>query len=155
VSAAPERRPELEAETPEAIFAAAAARAREMALPYAGAVTPAEAHRLHAAGAARIVDVRTPQEWQFVGHVDGAPLIEWPRGADNSALSDFAQRLQETLDPAVPVLFLCRSGVRSHYAAQVAAGLGFRQAYNILEGFEGNPGIRSGWRDAGLPWKRI
>ena len=141
-------------EATDEIFARAAQRAREMGLPYAGAVTPDEAHRLREAGAARIVDVRTPDEWHFVGHVEGAPLIEWPRGGDGHAVAAFAQRLQGELDPGEPVLFLCRTGVRSHYAAQVAAQAGFRRAYNILEGFEGQPGVRSGWRGTGLPWKK-
>ena len=137
----------------EAIFAAAAERARAMGLPYAGAVTPEEAHRLAQMGAARLVDVRTPQEWQHVGHVEGAPLIDWPRGGDGRAIDAFVQKVEEALDPAEPVLFLCRSGVRSHYAAQVAAQAGFGRAYNVLEGFEGPEG-RGGWRNAGLPWKK-
>ena len=140
-------------ETTGAIFERAAHRAREMGLPYAGAVTPAEAHALQRAAAARIVDVRTPQEWQHVGHVEEAPLIEWPRGGDGHAVAAFVERIRSELDPAEPVLFLCRTGVRSHYAAQVAAQAGFARAFNVLEGFEGQPGARSGWRGAGLPWK--
>ena len=138
----------------QSIFAAAAERARQMGLPYAGAVTPAEAHRLRELGAAAIVDVRTPQEWQHVGHIEDTPLIEWPRGGDGHAVAAFMQKVEDALDPEQPVLFLCRSGVRSHYAAQVAAQAGFRHAYNILEGFEGPEGTRSGWRNAGLPWKK-
>ena len=137
----------------EAIFRRAAERAREMGLPYAGAVTPQEAQALAQADAARIVDVRTPQEYQFVGHVEGTPLIEWPRGGDGHAVAAFVERIREALDPARPVMFLCRTGVRSHYAAQVAAQAGFAKAFNILEGFEGQPGTATGWRGAGLPWK--
>ena len=136
------------------ILAAAAERAKQMGLPYAGAVTPAEAHRLSELGAAAIVDVRTPQEWQHVGHVEGAPLVEWPRGGDGQAIGAFLEKVQETVDPRQPVLFLCRSGVRSHYAAQVAAQAGFAGAYNILEGFEGAEGVRGGWRNSGLPWRK-
>ena len=142
------------AETPETIYARAAQRAQQMGLPYAGAVTPGEAHRLREAGAAVIVDVRTPQEWQFVGHVEGAPLIEWPRGGDGHAVAAFVGKVQGALDAAKPVLFLCRSGVRSHYAAQVATQAGFARAYNILEGFEGHEGLRGGWRNLGLPWTK-
>ena len=138
----------------EAIFTAAAARAKQMGLPYAGAVTPEEAHRLQALGAAKLVYVRTPQEWQHVGHVAGAPLIEWPRNGDGQAVAAFVQKVEDALDPEEAVLFLCRSGVRSHHAAQVAAQAGFRRAYNILEGFEGTEGVRGGWRNAGLPWKK-
>ena len=57
------------------------------------------------------------------------------------------------------VLFLCRSGVRSIAAAKRATELGL-QAYNILEGFEGDAdasaqrGKRGGWRFRGLPWRQ-
>jgi rhodanese-related sulfurtransferase len=56
-------------------------------------------------------------------------------------------------------LLLCRSGVRSIAAAQRATELGVL-AYNILEGFEGDPdsnghrGRRGGWRMRGLPWRQ-
>jgi len=55
-------------------------------------------------------------------------------------------------------MFLCRSGARSHQAAQAAMQAGYANAYNILEGFEGDKdanGHRNtvgGWRFAGLPW---
>ena len=139
----------------QSIFSAAAERARQMGLPYAGAVTPQEAHRLRELGAARLVDVRTAQEWQHVGHVEGeVPLIEWPRNGDSQAVAAFVQKVEEALDPEEPVLFLCRSGVRSHYAAHVATQAGFKHAYNILEGFEGAEGVRGGWRNHGLPWTK-
>ena len=142
-----------EAETPGEIFARADERKLVMGLPYAGAVTPAEAWALHGLAAARIVDVRTVPELQFVGHVPEVPLIEWPRDGEEEALRAFLAKLRETFDPQRPLLFLCRSGVRSHYAAELAAHVGFRSAYNVLEGFEGNaPG--NGWRAAGLPWKK-
>lgn len=139
---------------PEDIFERAAERAREMGLPYAGAITPAEAHALREAGAAAIVDVRTPGEWQHVGHVEGAPLIEWPRDGDEGKLTRFLAELRERYPPEQPLLFLCRSGVRSHYAAHLAARAGFAHTYNVLEGFEGAHDPRSGWRGAGLPWKQ-
>ena len=57
------------------------------------------------------------------------------------------------------VVLLCRSGVRSIAAARRATELGL-QAYNILEGFEGDPdgdghrGVRAGWQALGLPWRQ-
>ena len=54
-------------------------------------------------------------------------------------------------------MFLCRSGVRSHAAAEAATREGWT-AYNILEGFEGDKDAAQhrnsvgGWRKAGLPW---
>ena len=56
------------------------------------------------------------------------------------------------------VMFLCRSGVRSHHAAIAATDAGWAEAYNILEGFEGDKdasghrNVAGGWRKAGLPW---
>ena len=141
------------AEAPEDIFARADERKLTMGLPYAGAVTPAEAWALQGLEAAQIVDVRTTPEWKFVGHVPNVPLIEWPRDGEEEAMRAFLARLKETFDGARPLLFLCRSGVRSHYAAELATRAGFGNAYNVLEGFEGNaPG--KGWRAAGLPWKK-
>ena len=136
------------------LFAAARDRGRRMGLAYAGAVTPAEAHRLHAAGAAAILDVRTPPEWELVGHVPGAPLIEWPRSGSERDHAAFIDAVRGRFAPEAALLFLCRSGVRSHYAAELASRAGFRHAYNILEGFEGEHGEgRNGWRAAGLPWQ--
>ena len=80
---------EAPGDAPEAIFRRAAERARHMGLPYAGAVTPAEAHRLAEAKAATIVDVRTEPEYRQVGHVPGMARIEWPRGGSESALVAF------------------------------------------------------------------
>jgi rhodanese-related sulfurtransferase len=139
--------------TPDDIVARATERRTLMGLPYAGAVTPKEAWDLQNAGAAKIVDVRTLPEWQFVGHVPDAPLIEWPRNGTEEQLHQFLGKLQESFEPGERLLFLCRSGVRSHSAAELAAHAGFTRAYNILEGFEGGEPDK-GWRAAGLPWKK-
>lgn len=140
----------------QAIFAMA--RSRKGAFAYAGAVTPHEAWTLHSAGAAQIVDIRTHAEWNYVGRVPDIPLVEWnlyPGGRPNDA---FLQQLGDVVDRQRPVLFLCRSGVRSHSAAAAATEAGYPLAFNILEGFEGNMngdhqrGRLGGWRVAGLPW---
>jgi rhodanese-related sulfurtransferase len=137
-------------ENPDAIFARAADRARQMSLPYAGAVTPAEAYDLARSSAAKIVDVRTEPEYNQVGHVTGTPLVVWPREG-GQALQAFVDGVAGQFDPEEPLLLLCRSGARSHSAAAVLTQVGFKRAYNILEGFEGGqPG--QGWRNAGLPW---
>jgi rhodanese-related sulfurtransferase len=132
-------------------------RGRKMNLPYAGAVLPAEAHTLMQGGA-KLVDVRTGAELQYVGSVPGSDAIEWntyPEGARNP---DFLRQLADKVKKDEPVMFLCRSGVRSHQAAAAATQAGWKEAYNILEGFEGDKdteGHRNtvgGWRKAGLPW---
>ena len=139
-------------EEPREVLARAARRALEMGLGYAGCVTPREAHGLRESGAATIVDIRTRPEWQFVGHVPEAPLVEWPRSGESSELAAFVAEIRARFDPRQRLLFICRSGVRSHYAAELLAQEGFAHAYNVLEGFEGDGGAgRNGWRAAGLP----
>jgi rhodanese-related sulfurtransferase len=139
----------------QSILHGAAERGARMGLRYAGAVTPEEAHRLAQAGAAKIVDVRTRAEYEQVGHVPATPLIEWPRSGEPAAVAAFIAAVKASFTPADKLLFLCRSGVRSHYAAEVAAHAGFAGAYNILEGFEGDYGAgTNGWKAAQLPWER-
>ena len=132
-------------------------RAQKLKLPYAGAVTPSEAHDLMQAGV-KLVDVRTEPELQYVGSVPGSNAIEWntyPEGARNP---DFLRQLGDTVKKDQAVMFLCRSGVRSHQAAIAATQAGWQEAYNILEGFEGDKdgeghrNVVGGWRKAGLPW---
>jgi len=58
------------------------------------------------------------------------------------------------------LLFLCRSGVRSRAAAIAMTAAGYSRAYNIAQGFEGDPdaerhrGNKNGWKASGLPWKQ-
>lgn len=127
------------------IFERAAARAEEHGLAYAGAITPEEAHQLHAAGDAIIVDVRTRSEYDQVGHVEGTELIEWRRDGEHQPDPRFLERLAARHASDTALLLLCRSGVRSHYAAELAAAAGFTRVYNVLDGFE------RGWLPAGLP----
>jgi rhodanese-related sulfurtransferase len=139
----------------QAILANAAERGRRMGLRYAGAVTPVEAKELADARAAIIVDVRTEPEYVQVGHIAGTPRIEWPRNGGPAQMEAFVEELRQKYQPGEKLLFLCRSGVRSHYAADLAARAGFEGAYNILEGFEGENGAGlNGWRATGLPWKQ-
>jgi rhodanese-related sulfurtransferase len=127
------------------IFERAAARAEAQGLAYAGAVTPEEAHELHAAGTATIVDVRTRSEYDQVGHVEGTELIEWRLDGAHQPDPRFLYRLEQRYRRDEALLLICRSGVRSHYAAELAASAGFTRVYNVLDGFE------KGWLPAGLP----
>ena len=141
----------------EAIRQRASQRGRELRLPYAGALTPAEAHVLLQAGA-KLVDVRTKPELVYVGRVPGSVLVEWQTYPGNAPNPEFLAQLSESVEPGDTLMFLCRSGVRSHAAAAVAAEAGWGDSYNVLEGFEGDRdaaqhrGTLSGWRKAGLPW---
>lgn len=141
----------------DAIRQAARERGRQLNLPYAGALRPHEAYRLMQSGA-RLVDVRTQAELYWVGQVPGSVWVEWnsyPGGARNG---DFVGQLALLTDKTDTLLFLCRSGGRSHFAAGVATEAGWLDCYNVLEGFEGDRdpvqhrGSVSGWKVAGLPW---
>ena len=104
--------------------------------------------------------MRTLPEWEYVGRVQGALLVEWRRFQDEAPNPAFVAELAEAVERDETVLFLCRSGVRSHHAAEAAARAGFKRAYNVLEGFEGDldctrrRGTLGGWRAAGLPWEQ-
>lgn len=147
------------APTADAIFDVARTRRIELELPYAGAVTPTEAWKLVSSRRARLVDVRTPAEYRFVGSVPDSTNIEW-RGADILPSAMFVSTLRDVVRPGEAVLLLCRSGVRSHAAARAAAAAGFDNVYNVLEGFEGqrtpagHRGQIDGWRHRGLPWSQ-
>jgi rhodanese-related sulfurtransferase len=145
--------------TAEEILQQAAARAKQMGLPYSGALTPAEAHEIwRNAPGAKLVDVRTRAEWDYVGRIPGAVEIELLTYPSNRPNPAFVSELEGKVDKSGPVLFICRSGGRSHNAAMIATQSGYRAAYNVLEGFEGDKDAQGhrntvgGWRAAGLPW---
>lgn len=130
-----------------------------MNLPYAGALTPAEAYEVwQLAPGARLVDVRTRAEWDWVGRIPGAVEIEWLTYPGNKPNPAFLAQLKREVSPESLVMFVCRSGARSDQAARAAVGQGYLEAYNVLEGFEGDRDARGqrnrigGWRHAGLPW---
>lgn len=143
------------------ILATAHQRAETGQLAYSGAVTPQEAWALlQALPNAKLIDVRTHAEWQLVGAVPGATLIEWQHYPQMERNEDFLTQLKNSIDPQDIVLFLCRSGVRSHAAAALAAAHGYSECFNILNGFEGDKdenqqrGHLNGWKAAGLPWSQ-
>ena len=134
---------------------------------YKGDITPPEAWDLLGNDEkATLVDVRTFAEWKCVGITNLSSLdkdgvyIEWvnfPEGAPNI---NFIKELEDAIpNREAPIYFLCRTGVRSVGAAIAATEAGYKNCYNILEGFEGGPddeghrGRVSGWQGRGLPWK--
>jgi rhodanese-related sulfurtransferase len=157
----PEASPDAEASLADEILSRARARAAKNNLAYAGEVTPQEAWTLFSSGAAVIVDVRTAEELHFVGQVPDAPHVAWATGSAMTKNPRFLRELEAKVAKDVPVLLLCRSAKRSHSAAEAAAKGGFRHAFNILEGFEGDldehgqRGHTGGWRYQGLPWTQL
>jgi rhodanese-related sulfurtransferase len=126
---------------------------------YAGDVSAQLAWDWVQSGEAVLIDVRSDAEREWVGFVPGATALawkQWPGMAPNPA---FDEGLQQSALTGKKLVLLCRSGVRSIAAARRATELGL-QAYNILEGFEGDPdahahrGHKGGWRFHGLPWRQ-
>ncbi len=140
------------------ILQKAQTRATQNGLPYAGVLTPHEAFDvLQADENTVLVDVRSRAELELVGRVPHATHIEWAFYPGMVANPDFAVQLQATVEKDKTIVFMCRTGGRSHNAAVVAQGLGYK-AYNMLEGFEGEANAEkqrtliNGWKHAGLPW---
>ena len=119
-----------------------------------------------------ILDVRTPEEFMFVGH----PKMAWnvPVAAQsyvwNAAagqfpmrqLSDFVARVEQIAGRDDTLLVMCRSGARSAQAVDLLVRASFRNVYNITDGMEGDVvkdpysvfyGQRmvNGWKNSGLP----
>ena len=129
----------------------------QSATGYAGDVSAEQAWQWLQTGEAVLVDVRTDAEREWVGKVPGAVAVAWKQWPGMVANANFDAELRAAVPQGKKVVLLCRSGVRSVAAAQRAAGLGI-EAYNILEGFEGDVdgngqrGQLGGWRKRGLPW---
>ncbi len=136
---------------------------------YAGDLSAQEAWELMKADPrAVLVDVRTKPEWNFVGLPDlselkrDVHLIEWQSFPTMEVNPSFAAAVGQsvTADKDAPLLFLCRSGARSKSAAIALTGAGYRRAYNVAGGFEGDlneerhRGTKNGWKASGLPWKQ-
>jgi rhodanese-related sulfurtransferase len=143
-------------------------------------VTSQEAYEMWRADTDRvhILDVRTFEEYIFVGHVESAcniPLV-FPRydpegpsmpgrppGCSGELNPDFVSKVQEAFDPHDRILVMCATGVRGAMAVNLLAQAGFTDVYNIINGLEGDrvddPGsafhgkhMRNGWKNSGLPW---
>jgi rhodanese-related sulfurtransferase len=128
-------------------------------LPYRGAVTPTEAWTLAQVGVARVLDVRTSEEWALVGRVPGAEEVAFKLYPDWRPNPDFLAEVKRRFAPDEHILLLCRSAQRSHHAAALLAEAGYRNTYNILEGFEGDKNADAqrtvnGWKVRGLPWRQ-
>ena len=125
------------------------------------------------AGAIAILDVRTPEEYVFVGHPEMArniPLLfvkhQWDADRKEPVVEpnpDFIRQVKGLYAPTDTLLIMCRSGGRSAIAVNQLAKAGFLNVYNITDGMEGDkvddPGsvyygkrMRNGWKNSGLPW---
>ena len=138
-------------------------------------VTSAEAYEKWQAAPdeVHLLDVRTPEEFIFVGHPEMAWCIplgfqsyRWDAEQGHYALDvnqEFVAQVRERFEPGEPLLLMCRSGGRSAMAVNLLAQAGYTDAWNITDGMEGDlvkdPGssndgkrMKNGWKNSGLPW---
>jgi rhodanese-related sulfurtransferase len=104
--------------------------------------------------------VRSRAELDWVGKLPDATVVEWASYPGMNRNPHFIAQLEQQVDKEALIIFFCRSGVRSHHAAIAATNAGYRDCYNMLEGFEGDMdagkhrNTTGGWRAAGLPWEQ-
>jgi rhodanese-related sulfurtransferase len=101
-------------------FAQGAPAAAPATAPKPGVVDGATAKALVASGA-KVVDVRTPQEFAS-GHVPGAINIPY---------EEVGKRTAEIGPSSTPVVLYCRSGRRSAIAADSLKKAGFQNLYDM------------------------
>ena len=114
-----------------------------------------------------LIDVRTQSEWEFVGVPDLTPInkktffISWNLYPDMRINENFGTEILHSKIKKDDTIFLiCRSGRRSLEAAQYLNKLGYKNCYNVFDGFEGNKDLNNhrsklnGWKYNKLPWKQ-
>lgn len=135
-------------------------------------LTAKEAHEMWKSNPEKvmILDVRTPEEYLFVGHPPMAwkiPLVAQSYAWDvekkqfpMQPLPDFVSRVKEVAKPDDTILVTCRSGGRSAMAVNALAQAGFKNVHNIIDGMEGDGNAdsdsvaRGGWKNSGCPWTK-
>ncbi len=132
-------------------------------------LTPKDAyHFLRREPRAMLIDIRSSMEFLFVGHPEGAVHIPWIDEPDWDVNPNFIRQIRELMLGGIicdeeaggcaPVVLICRSGKRSVEAGKALLEAGFREVYNVLDGFEGeldedhHRSSLGGWRFEGLPW---
>ena len=121
----------------------------------------------------KIIDVRTPEEYIFVGHPEMAwniPLsfqtYEWDEEKKRFAMKpnpEFTKQVKEVFKTDDIILVTCRSGGRSATAVDQLAKAGFKNVYSITDGMEGDivndpesvfagQRLKNGWKNSGIPY---
>jgi rhodanese-related sulfurtransferase len=121
----------------------------------------------------KILDVRTPEEYLFVGHAEMARNIpigfvkyQWDADKNQPVLEpnpDFIASAKSRFSATDTLLVTCRSGGRSAVAANALAAAGFKRVFNIIDGMEGDSvndpasayhgkRMKNGWKNSGSPW---
>ncbi len=137
-------------------------------------VTAAQAYEKVKAAPEKVmlIDVRTPEEYAFIGHPEMAwnvpfAFVTYKRV---NGKTEYGPKMNESFVDEVKTLagldhtliVMCRSGDRSARAVNDLAAAGFKNAYTITDGFEGDKvkdagsvfngkRMRNGWKNS-APW---
>lgn len=137
-------------------------------------VTAAKAYEMWKAAPdkVKIIDVRTPEEYAFVGHPEMALNIpyafvnyQWKNGKTEYGPrlnSEFVAEVKKFTTPGDTLLLMCRSGGRSAKAVDLLAAAGIKNAYSVIDGVEGDKvaepdsvyfgkRMKNGWKNT-APW---
>jgi rhodanese-related sulfurtransferase len=137
--------------------------------------TPQEAFRMWQAAPDKvyILDVRTSEEYVFIGHAPMARNIpvkfmqhKWDAKENKPVFKinpDFVPAVKKAYATDDKILVMCGSGVRGAAAVKILKDAGFTNVSNIEGGFEGLRGkdcsdhgvgrfVKPGWKNSGLTW---
>ena len=137
-------------------------------------VTAAKAYEMWKAAPdkVKLIDVRTPEEYAFVGHAEKAWNIPYAfvTYARKDGKTEWGPRLnpafvaevKQFTRPGDTLLVMCRSGDRSAKAVDLLAAAGIKDAYSVTDGVEGDKvtdpdsvfvgkRTRNGWKNS-APW---
>ena len=137
-------------------------------------VTAKEAYEMWKASPdkVKVIDVRTPEEFAFIGHPEMArnipfAFVTYQRKDGTTEYSvklnsDFVNEVKKIAGPTDTLLVMCRSGSRSALAVNQLAAAGFKNVYNIVDGMEGDKvedpesvfygkRMKNGWKNS-APW---
>ncbi|MGB5686922.1 MAG: rhodanese-like domain-containing protein [Candidatus Electrothrix sp.] len=119
-----------------------------------------------------VIDVRTPEEYAFIGHPEMAwniPLafVTYQRKNGKTEYGpkmneNFVAEVKAIAGPNDILLVMCRSGDRSAMAVNLLAAAAYKNVYTITDGFEGDKvkdpesvfngkRMRNGWKNS-APW---
>ncbi len=162
------------------LYAGEAPKNKKKLTPQGKYLTPKEAYDMKTKEGDKVlfIDVRTPEELYFVGYptvVDkNIPLVyvdyskfkknkkgkvvKFASKKNEKFLAEVEAALKEkNLDKNAPIILMCRSGHRAAKAAKILDKAGYKNVYNLDQGFEGDKDKNkhrtvNGWKNAGLPY---
>ncbi len=114
-----------------------------------------------------LIDVRTNEELTFVGVVQDKEFknkmisIQWLTYPHMEENPEFLNQLEDIVkNKEAKIFFICRTGARSNNAAQFCQNIGYKNCFNIINGFEGDlngqgqRGLVNGWKASNLLWRQ-